>query len=201
MKRLFLFLATALLLTFPLPLRAEEAPEDILDLFRTGMNREEARSKAAPLSETPDTLHFRLEWAGRPWEVTLKLRQGKTAIVRWKTELDGKTAEKLRALLRKRGFVAAWYKDQDGRITDFLDIARHGVGKGERLRLFDGLLDNVLKAGGTAGTAIFMPESLFDECAGLTAPESAALMGRRGDELCVLGIYKKSGRLIFMTPP
>ena len=82
MKRLFLFLATALLLTFPLPLRAEEAPEDILDLFRTGMNREEARSKAAPLSETPDTLHFRLEWAGRPWEVTLKLRQGKTAIVR-----------------------------------------------------------------------------------------------------------------------
>ena len=30
MKRLFLFLATALLLTFPLPLRAEEAPEEMV---------------------------------------------------------------------------------------------------------------------------------------------------------------------------
>ena len=157
------------------------------------MNREEARSKAAPLSETPDTLHFRLEWAGQPWEVTLKLRQGKTAIVRWKTELDGRTAEKLRALLRKRGFVAAWYKDQDGRITDFLDIARHGVGKGERLRLFDGLLDNVLKAGGAAGTAIFMPESLFDECAGLAAPESAALIGSSGTSFASSASTRKAG--------
>lgn len=201
MRRPFLYLLTALLLSFPFPLRASDPADDILDLFRPGMDREEALERAGtrPRGGTADKLRFRLEWAARAWDVTLTLLRGKTAAVRWETGLEGGAARELRALLRRRGYVPAWHEDAER--IDFFRLARRGMGKAARLRLFDARLDALLKAGETPGLTVLMPEDVFEACAGLDAPDRAAVLERHGRELFVLGIDRQGGRLFLTTAP
>ena len=210
MKKYFLSLATALLLTLP---TAAWASDDLPDKgvltrnggnvkalpFRIGMPLQEARTLGAREVE-PGLLRHAMDWGGAAWEAYIQFEQDRAVALKMATTITQAPLISLLNAFREQKYMPLRLVDS-GHATDFYVLSGQGTGDEACRELMRDKIEAFLGSAESAGClVVFVSPGFFRDFARHATDEKAieAIMDKRAAETVYLLTLDRahSGKLI-----